>query len=272
MAKLKKQRLDHLLVENDLAESIDQARRFIMAGIVIVDDHRIDKAGTLIDPNSVIRVKEKLPFVSRGGFKLAKAVREFSIDFKGAIVIDIGASTGGFTDVALQNGAQKVFAVDVGQAQLHRNMEIHPKVINLDKTNFRTIEFDTIGENADIMVSDVSFISLAKIIPSTVQFCQPNSQLIVLIKPQFEAERDEVGIGGIVTELSVHERVLTNTVRMTEGHGYRLQGLTPSPIKGAKGNIEYLAYFKYNGDVTINEADFKNLLMKVIYENHSDHC
>ncbi|MGE4498496.1 MAG: TlyA family RNA methyltransferase, partial [Deferribacterales bacterium] len=168
---MKKERLDLLLVEYGLAESQEHAKRLIMAGLAVADDHRIDKPGQLISRDAVLRLKETLPYVSRGGLKLEKAVNVFGLDFKNKTVLDIGSSTGGFTDLALQKGAKKVFAVDVGTNQLDEKLRKDSRVISLEQTNFRTIPFETIGEKADIIVSDVSFISLSMIIPSCVQFC-----------------------------------------------------------------------------------------------------
>lgn len=267
-----KERLDELLVKVKLADSIDQAKKFIMAGIVIVNDHRIDKAGTQINTDSNIRIKDRIPYVSRGGLKLEKAVKSFSINFHDKIVMDVGASTGGFTDVALQNGAKKVYAIDVGKAQLHNNLLINSKVINLEKTNFRTIQYEKIGEKTDIIVSDVSFISLALIVPSFVQFCKDDTLIIILIKPQFEVEKDQVGKNGVVRDLTLHQHVINNLINMTESNKFGLCGLTASPIKGPKGNIEYLAHFKYNNQNLLTNDMINNIINKVVYENYCYNC
>ncbi|MCD8491401.1 MAG: TlyA family RNA methyltransferase [Geovibrio sp.] len=243
---MKKERLDLLLVEYGLAESQEHAKRLIMAGLAVADDHRIDKPGQLISRDAVLRLKETLPYVSRGGLKLEKAVSAFGLDFKNKTVLDIGSSTGGFTDLALQKGAKKVFAVDVGTNQLHEKLRKDSRVISLEQTNFRTIPFETIGEKADIIVSDVSFISLSMIIPSCVQFCREGTEAVLLIKPQFEAERGEIGRNGIVSDTSVHVRVIESVIRAAEESSLFFRGLVQSPIRGAKGNLEYPAYFVYN--------------------------
>lgn len=243
---MKKERMDALLVERGLAETLDQARRLIMAGLAVADDKRIDKAGDMVPRSAVLRLKEKLPYVSRGGFKLQGAVEAFCLDMKGARVIDIGSSTGGFTDAALKNGASEVFAVDVGRALLHESLRRDPRVTVVENTNFRTIVFDAIGAKADFIVTDVSFISLAMIIPAAVQFCFPGTVFVPLIKPQFEAERHQVGSGGIVADKDVHRQVCLNMIRCASGIGFGFRGLAVSPVTGAKGNIEYLAYFVYN--------------------------
>lgn len=267
---MKKERLDLLLVEYGLAESKDHAARLIMAGLAVVDDHRVDKAGQLINRDAVVRLKETLPYVSRGGLKLEKAVDSFKVDFKEKIVLDIGSSTGGFTDIALQNGAEKVFAVDVGTNQLHEKLRRDPRVISLEQTNFRTIDFSTIGETVDIIVSDVSFISLELIIPSAIQFCHKATEAVFLIKPQFEADKHEIGKNGIVTEINVHKRVLERIIGYTIDKGFGFFGLAPSPIKGAKGNVEYLAYFVYNHQS--DPVNLKEVIKQVADENYIYYC
>jgi len=267
MQKPKKDRIDNLLVHLDLAETTDEAARFVMAGLVVVDDHRVDKPGQMFPADSVVRLKAHNKFASRGGLKLEKAVDEFLIDFKGKTVIDIGASTGGFTDVAINAGAAKIFAVDTGKGQLDPRLARDERVKVLDATNFRTIPYETIGTKADIFVCDVSFISLSMIIPACVQFCKEDSEAVFLIKPQFEAERNEVGRGGIVFDRSVHERVISQVITWGAESGFTFFGLCTSPIKGAKGNIEYLVYFRYN--VQLDEPDIQSIVSRVVYENHS---
>ncbi len=266
MQKPKKERIDTLLVQLELAENTDEAARYVMAGLVVADDHRVDKPGQLFAADSVIRLKARNKFASRGGLKLEKAAEEFQIDFQGKTVIDIGASTGGFTDVALKAGAAKVFAVDTGKGQLDPRLARDERVTVLDATNFRTIPYETINTKADIFVCDVSFISLSKIIPACVQFCTEDSQAVFLIKPQFEAEKNEVGRGGIVFDRSVHERVIRQVITWGAESGFAMCGLCTSPIKGAKGNIEYLVYFRYN--VQLAETDTERIVNRVVYENH----
>jgi 23S rRNA (cytidine1920-2'-O)/16S rRNA (cytidine1409-2'-O)-methyltransferase len=267
MQKPKKDRIDNLLVHLDLAENTDEAARFIMAGLVVVDDHRADKPGQMFPTDSVVRLKAHNKFASRGGLKLEKAAEEFQINFDGKTVIDIGASTGGFTDVALKAGAAKVFAVDTGKGQLDPRLTRDERVTVLDATNFRTIPYETINAKADIFVCDVSFISLSMIIPSCVQFCAENAEAAFLIKPQFEAEKIEVGRGGIVFDRSVHERVIKQVIAWGAESGFGFFGLCTSPIRGAKGNIEYLVHFRYN--IQSAETDIDSIVNRVVYENHS---
>jgi len=269
MQKPKKERIDSLLVQLDLAENADEAARLIMAGLVVVNDHRADKPGQTVPSDSIVRLKAHNKFASRGGLKLEKAADEFQIDFKDKTVIDIGASTGGFTDVALKYGAAKVFAVDTGKGQLDPRLARDERVTVLDATNFRTIPYETIDTKADVFVCDVSFISLSKIIPACVQFCHENSVAVFLIKPQFEAERNEVDRGGIVNDRSVHERVISRVITWGGGCGFALAGLCASPIKGAKGNIEYLAYFRYNVQLVPQQTE--SIIRKVVYEEYCYH-
>jgi len=241
-----------------------------MAGLVFVDGQRVDKAGTKICVDSDITLKEKLKYVSRGGLKLEKAVDSFDINFKDKKVIDIGASTGGFTDVALQNGASFVFAVDSGKNQLHEKMKMDERVADMEKTNFRTIEFQDIGEKVPVMVCDVSFISLLPIIDSLIQFCEDGADVILLIKPQFEAEKKEVGKNGVVRDMTVHERVIKKVIEHAHSKELSLFGLTASPIKGPKGNIEYLVYFRYN--MTACECDYDEIIRQVVNEHSCYSC
>jgi 23S rRNA (cytidine1920-2'-O)/16S rRNA (cytidine1409-2'-O)-methyltransferase len=264
--KVKKERIDKLLIDLGLAADKSEALRFLMAGLVVVDDHRVDKPGDLVKPDSDIRLKDRVPYVSRGGLKLEKAVKVFNLDFNDKVVIDIGASTGGFTDVALRNGAARVYAVDTGRGQLDPKLVRDSRVTVLDETNFRTVEYDVIGEKADIFVCDVSFISLKMIISSCVQFSQ-SSRAVFLIKPQFEAKRDEVGKGGIVRDKTVHERVIKEVIDCAEENSFSLMGLCVSPVKGAKGNIEYLVYFLYNDSA--ESAYDKDIIRQVVYEEYS---
>ncbi|MGE4319096.1 MAG: TlyA family RNA methyltransferase [Deferribacterales bacterium] len=270
MASPKKERIDSLLVSLELVGDIDEARRFIMAGLVVADDHRVDKAGDMVSSDAVIRLKSHNKYASRGGLKLEKAVSEFHINFQNKTVIDIGASTGGFTDVALTNGASRVFAVDTGRGQLDPRLSRDERVTVLDNTNFRTVDFSVIGSHSDIFVCDVSFISLKMIIPACRQFARDGSEAVFLIKPQFEAMKQEVGRGGIVTDRSVHERVIREVIGYGGESGFSLRGLCMSPIKGAKGNIEYLVYFVYN-DVVFDDK-IENIISRVVNEEYSYSC
>jgi len=265
MGKVRKERIDKLLVELGLVDDLKEATRFLMAGLVVVDDHRVDKAGTKVSEKSDIRLKTHIPYVSRGGLKLEKALSVFNIDFNGKTVIDIGASTGGFSDVALQNGAAKVFSVDIGRGQLDPKVSNNPKVTVLDETNFRSIPFEAIGTKTDIFVADVSFISLSKILPSCVQFAD-ETECVFLIKPQFEAKPGEVDKGGIVNNRLIHERVIMEVIEYGRENGFHIHGLCASPIKGAKGNVEYLAYFVYNA--LAEGVDLESIISRVVYEEY----
>lgn len=270
MAKVRKERIDKLLVERDLAEDVKEAQKFLMAGLVVVDDHRVDKAGTIVRDTSEIRLKSShIPYVSRGGLKLEKALKVFPISFNGKTVIDIGASTGGFSDVVLQNGASKVYSIDIGKGQLDPKVYNDERVTVLDSTNFRNIEFETIGEKADMFVADVSFISLSMIFPSCTQFAE-KSECVFLIKPQFESKPGEVEKGGIVHDRSIHERVIMEVVHYGREAGFGLSGLCTSPIKGAKGNVEYLGYFVYNALADI--AGLEEIIRQVVYEEYCYSC
>lgn len=259
---MKKKRMDELLVLRGLSSSIDEARRFIMAGIAVADDKRVDKAGELIKEDAVIRLKDRLPYVSRGGLKLKHAVDSFHLNMSGSFVMDIGSSTGGFTDVCLQEGAETVIAVDSGTAQLHNKLLHDNRVKSFEQTNFRYFEFEKVGRSCDFIVTDVSFISLCSIIPETVKFCREGTVFIALIKPQFEAERDEVESGGLVTDKSVHKRVIKKVAECGFNNGYKLVDVIKSSITGAKGNIEYLSYFVYKGKVL--QEDIEKIIERAV--------
>lgn len=236
-----KQRLDKLMVERLLAPSREKAQALIMAGQVVVGDHAACKPGQQVSIDAGIRIKvDPLPYVSRGGLKLKKALDEFAVDVSGLLVIDVGASTGGFTDCLLQSGAAKVIAVDVGYGQLAWKLQQDPRVISLEKTNIRYLTAEHIGEQPDMAVVDASFISLSKVLPATVGLLKPGGCIIALIKPQFEVGKGEVGKGGIVRDPEAHERVI-DAVRNTAGElGLSVAGLCESPVTGADGNREFL--------------------------------
>ena len=237
-------RLDILLLNRGLFSSREQARGAIMAGEVMVGEQKVDKAGTLVPADAPLRLLgERLPFVSRGGLKLAKAIDYFAIDLQEKTVLDIGASTGGFTDCALQHGATKVYAVDVGYNQLAWSLRSDPRVVVLEKTNARYLQKQTIGEEVDFICSDVSFISLLLVLPPAVeQLLKPAGQVVALIKPQFEAGRENVGKKGVVRDKQIHKQVILKIIHGFQMMGLALQGLSYSPITGADGNIEYLIY------------------------------
>jgi len=240
-----KQRLDILLVEQGFFTSRERAKAAVMAGEVLVNGIREDKAGSLIDCESQISVNSsKPPFVSRGGLKLAQALAVFNISLLGKTILDIGSSTGGFVDCALQNGASKVYAVDVGYGQLAWSLRQDPRVIVLEKTNARYLDTAQIPEEVDVVTADASFISLAKVLPTPLQFLRESGDLIALIKPQFEAGREKVGKKGVVRDKKVHYEVIANVLEDIIHMGLIPQGCTFSPITGPEGNIEYLLWAK----------------------------
>lgn len=241
-----KTRLDLLLVERGLFPSREQARAAIMAGEVLVDEVKIDKAGAAVKEDCAIRLLgQKLPYVSRGGLKLEKAIAVFDLDLKGKKIIDIGSSTGGFTDCCLQNGAALVYAVDVGTNQLAWKLRSDPRVRVLEKTNARSLDRSIIDDDVDMLVADVSFISLTLALPAAMQHhLKDGGEVVCLIKPQFEAGREAVGKGGIVRDAATHRRVIDKMIDAFGEMGLIVAGLNYSPITGADGNIEYLIYAK----------------------------
>ncbi len=242
---MKKERLDVLLVERGLFESREKAKAAIMAGLIHSESERLDKAGVKIPVDTHLMVKgNTMPYVSRGGLKLEKAIELYQISLDGAVMVDIGASTGGFTDCALQNGASKVFAIDVGYNQLAWKLRNDQRVINMEKQNIRTVTPVQLGELVDFISIDVAFISLDKVLPVAATLLKPTGSMVALIKPQFEAGKENVGKGGIVRDANIHEEVLERILHIADEEGFSLQGLTYSPIKGMDGNIEFLGYFK----------------------------
>jgi len=241
---LEKERLDILLVQKGLLESRERAKSTIMAGLVYVNGERADKPGSSYPADSEIEIrKNPNPFVSRGGLKLDKAVNFFAIDLKGKIAMDVGASTGGFTDCMLQNGAEKVVAIDVGYGQLAWQLRNDERVLNLERTNIRYVKPEDIGMTVDFASIDVSFISLKIVLPAVKQLLnQEAGEVLCLIKPQFEAGRDKVGKHGVVRDITVHRQVVEEVVSFAVGIGFGVKGITFSPIKGPEGNIEYLCY------------------------------
>ncbi len=240
MAKI---RLDQLLVERGLAGSRERAKRLIMAGEVLVDEQKIDKAGTAVKPEAHIRLLSKdIPYVSRGGLKLAKAIKEFGVSLKGKVAADIGASTGGFTDCMLQNGAVQVFAIDVGYGQLAWKLRTDERVVNMERTNIRQVTPDMIGRPLDFASIDVAFISLDKVLPVARTLLAENGEIVALIKPQFEAGRENVGKKGVVRDPEVHRAVIEKVISLARGLDLTPLALTYSPVKGPEGNIEYLVW------------------------------
>ena len=238
-----KKRLDVLLVEKGLVESRQMAQRLIMAGSVLVDEKKIDKPGTSVKEELPIRLLgQGLRYVSRGGLKLEKALEVFPVSVDGLIVADLGASTGGFVDCALQNGAVKVYAVDVGYNQLAWKLRTDERVINMEKTNARYLDAESLGEYVDVVTTDVDFISLDKILPAAYAILKPEGQLLALIKPQFEAGKDKVGKKGVVRDKTVHIEVIEKVLAAAREIGFKIGGVDYSPIKGPEGNIEYLLW------------------------------
>lgn len=240
-----RERLDKLLVDRGLVQSRERARALIMAGQVVVNDHLADKAGAQVPVDADIRLKgEDIPYVSRGGLKLARALDEFNIDVTGIVAIDVGASTGGFTDCLLQRGARRVFAVDVGYGQLAWKLRQDPRVVNLEKSNIRHLEPATLAETPDLAVIDASFISLDKVLPPTLRLLRNGGSVVALIKPQFEVGKGEVGKGGVVRDEGKHREVVASIVTLAAGLGLEVLGVTESPILGPKGNREFLIYLR----------------------------
>ena len=244
-----KQRLASALVSGGYAESREKAKALIMAGIVYVNNQKSDKAGNTVKPDDVIEVRGPgLKYVSRGGLKLEKAVESFKIDLTGAVCADIGASTGGFTDCMLQNGASKVYAVDVGYGQLAWKLRTDSRVVNLERTNFRYVTSEQIPDLLDFASVDVSFISLYHIFPTLRTLLKDSGRAVCLIKPQFEAGRENVGKKGVVRDKDVHIAVVEKISSLAVEDGFSLLGLDFSPIKGPEGNIEYLCYIEKSAD------------------------
>ena len=248
---MKKERLDVLLTVQGLAPSRERAKRLIMAGQVLVNEQRVDKAGVTVPADAVLRVVgEDLPYVSRGGLKLAKGIAAFGICLTGRTAADIGASTGGFTDCMLQNGAVKVYAIDVGYGQLDWKLRTDARVVNMERTNIRKVTPDMLDHVPDFASIDVAFISLDKVLPVVRTLLSPEGEVLALIKPQFEAGKDRVGKNGVVRDPAVHEDVIARVLAIAEGLGFVPRGLTFSPVKGPKGNIEYLLYLGMQGGRT----------------------
>ena len=236
-----KTRADQLLVDRGLADSRSKAQALILAGLVFSGERRIDKAGQPLAPDSELEVRGKdHPWVSRGGIKLAHALAHFGWDVTEAVALDVGASTGGFTDVLLQRGARKVFAVDVGTNQLAWKLRQDPRVVVHEQTNARYLTDAVVTEPVDLIVCDASFIGLAKVLDSALDFARPGGRLVALVKPQFEAERSEIGKSGVVRDAQVHDRVCAAAADWLVSRGWRVEGITPSPITGPEGNVEFL--------------------------------
>lgn len=247
-----KQRLDIALTERGFAESREKAKALIMAGIVYVNNQKSDKAGNTVKPQDIIEVRgETLKYVSRGGLKLEKAMKSFNISLNGCVCADIGASTGGFTDCMLGNGADKVYSIDVGYGQLAWKLRTDSRVVNLERTNFRYVTREQVPDELDFASVDVSFISLYHILPVLRTLLKEGGRAVCLIKPQFEAGKENVGKKGVVRDKAVHIAVIEKIVRLINENNFSLLGLDFSPIKGPEGNIEYLCFIEKSGNPEI---------------------
>jgi 23S rRNA (cytidine1920-2'-O)/16S rRNA (cytidine1409-2'-O)-methyltransferase len=234
-------RADQLLVSRGLAESRTRAQALIMAGAVFSGERKLAKPGDMLAEDATLEVRGKdHPWVSRGGIKLDHGLTHFGFDVTGAVALDVGSSTGGFTDVLLSRGAAKVYAVDVGTNQLAWKLRQDPRVIVLEQTNARFLTSDQVPESIDIVVCDASFIGLAKVLEAPLKLARPGAKLVALVKPQFEAGREEVGKGGVVRDPAVHERVCAEARAWVESQGWSVLGIAPSPITGPEGNVEFL--------------------------------
>jgi len=243
-----KVRADQLLVSRGLAESRTRAQALIMAGAVFSGERKLAKPGDMLPEDAALDVRGKdHPWVSRGGIKLEHGLTHFGFDVAGAVALDVGSSTGGFTDVLLSRGASKVYAVDVGTNQLAWKLRQDPRVVVHEQTNARTLDASTIPEPVDIVVCDASFIGLAKVLEAPLRLARPGAKLVALIKPQFEAGRAEVGKGGVVRDLEVHQRVCAEVSAWVQSQGWTVVGVTPSPITGPEGNVEFLLGAEKNG-------------------------
>lgn len=261
-----KKRLDVLLVEQGLADSREKAKAIIMSGIVYVDNNKEDKAGTTFEETTRIEVRgNTLKYVSRGGLKLEKAMNNFGVTLEGKVCMDVGASTGGFTDCMLQNGAVKVYSVDVGHGQLAWKLRNDERVVCMEKTNIRYVTPDDIDDVIEFASIDVSFISLTKVLPAVRELMTPGGEIVCLIKPQFEAGREKVGKKGVVRELSTHIEVVQMIVDYARANGFRTLHLSYSPIKGPEGNIEYLLHITKDESRENEEFDIRAL----VEESHS---
>ncbi len=236
-------RLDQYLVDNGLVQSRERAKALIMAGVVFVDEQKVDKAGEKINPEAKVEVRGKdIGYVSRGGLKLEKAMKSFPVTPSEKVCMDIGASTGGFTDCMLQNGAKKVYAVDVGYGQLAWSLRTDERVVNMERTNIRNVTQEMLGDTIEFFSVDVSFISLKHIFPVAQRITTENATGVCLVKPQFEAGKEKVGKHGVVREPETHREVIFNAMTFAVSNGFTVKGIDFSPVKGPEGNIEYLMY------------------------------
>lgn len=265
-----KKRLDTILVEKGFFTTRERAKKSIMAGLVFINNKRYDKAGDMVDINSSINVKgDAIPYVSRGGLKLEKALIEFNINVKDKTAIDVGASTGGFTDCLLINGASMVTSIDVGYGQFAWKLRNDPRVKLLERTNIRYVSPEDIGILSDIVTVDVSFISLKLVLPSIKKLLKCDGEVVCLIKPQFEAGREKVGKKGVVRDPDTHKEVIKMVIEYSKNLGFSIIGLSFSPIKGPEGNIEYLLYLK-NTENNDKVDDINSLIAFIVSESHKN--
>ncbi|WP_141431723.1 TlyA family RNA methyltransferase [Bacillus sp. 03113] len=270
--KNQKERLDILLVENGLFETREKAKRAVMAGLVFANETRLEKPGEKIDRDTLLTVKgKKLPYVSRGGLKLEKALKVFHVDIQDKVLLDIGASTGGFTDCALQNGAKLSYALDVGYNQLAWKLRQDDRVVVMERTNFRYVTpNDLVREKPNFASIDVSFISLKLILPVLITLLEQGSDIIALIKPQFEAGRDQVGKKGIVRDPKTHEQVINTILSFALELGLDVKNLSYSPITGGDGNIEFLAHFFWEKDKETGQNFLSTTNSQIVAEAHAE--
>lgn len=266
-----KKRIDVLLVEQGYFDSRERAKKAIMAGLVFVDNQRCDKAGVDVKEDAKIEVKgNPIPYVSRGGLKLEKAMKNFDISLTNKVCMDIGSSTGGFTDCMLQNGAIKVFSIDVGYGQLAWKLRQDERVVCMERTNIRNVTLEDTKEFADFASIDVSFISLKLVLPKAKELVCPGGEVVALIKPQFEAGREKVGKKGVVREKSTHIEVIKFISEFAVEIGFEILGLDYSPIKGPEGNIEYLIHLKNSNEgYTFDSEKYDEKILKVVEDSHN---
>lgn len=266
-----KKRIDLLLVEKGYFDSRERARKSIMAGVVFIDNQRCDKPGTNVDEDSKIEVKgDVIPYVSRGGLKLEKSINKFNIKLEDKVCLDIGSSTGGFTDCMLQNKAKKVYSIDVGYGQLAWKLRQDERVVCMERTNIRHVKPEDLGEYADFASIDVSFISLKLVLPKAKELLKDNGEIVALIKPQFEAGREKVGKKGVVREKETHIEVIENIIDFSIESEFEILNIDYSPIKGPEGNREYLMYIKKGSTEKCNKENLKDIILKVVNLSHEN--
>lgn len=247
MKRMARVRIDRLLVDRGLVESREQGARHIMAGEVLVDGKRVDKAGAMVAPDVAVELQGRAPYVSRGGEKLAHALDAFRVKIAGRFCLDVGASTGGFTDCLLQRGAARVYAIDVGTAQLDAKLRKDPRVVVMEQSNARALDPRIFGDQPTLAVIDVSFISLEKILPAVFGVLAPRGEVLALVKPQFEVGREAVGKGGVVREPALHRAAVARLARFAVLRGWHVLGVTASPLRGPKGNREFFLHCSSHG-------------------------